>query len=105
MQLTISDIANILDSIGYPVAYHHFKQKTKAPYVIYYNPVSDGFGADNKNYFNVNSVHIELYTLKKDKISEEKIEGLLNENNIFWERSEVYIDSEDLYRVLYEIEI
>ena len=55
-------------------------------------------------YFPVNEVNIELYTDKKDQETEKKLECLLNEAGIFYEKSEVWIASEHLYEVLYRFE-
>ena len=46
---------------------------------------------------------VELYAKAKDLASEKLIEDLFNANDIYWEKTETYIDSEGLYQVLYEI--
>jgi len=46
---------------------------------------------------------VELYTTNKDPAAEALIEGLFDANDIYWEKTEMYIDSEGLYQVLYEI--
>ena len=48
---------------------------------------------------------IELYTIKKDLVAEQKLETVLNSINSEYDVSEVYIDTEALYQVIYQIKI
>ncbi|MBE6061816.1 MAG: hypothetical protein E7215_16880, partial [Clostridium sulfidigenes] len=57
-----------------------------------------------KVYYKINEVHLELYTDTKDLSVEQKLEDLLDEHGIFYEKSETWIDSENLYEVLYQFE-
>ncbi len=93
----------LLKSTGLPVAYHHFKTPPEPPYIVYLFSYSSNFGADNKVYQKVPRYQVELYTTIKDLASEKLIEDLFDENSIYWEKTETYIDSEGLYQVLYEI--
>ena len=56
-------------------------------------------------YFKANEVHIEVYTDYKSPDIEEKIEAMLDEHGIFYNKSEVFIESEKLYEVLYIFEM
>jgi hypothetical protein len=93
----------LLKSTGLPVAYHHFTSPPTPPYIVYLFSYSSNFGADNKVYDAEKNYQVELYTTKKDPASEKLIEDLLDANDIYWDKTETYIDSEDLYQVLYEI--
>lgn len=93
----------LLKTSGLPVAYHHFAQPPTPPYIVYLFSYSSSFGADNKAYNKQPNYQVELYTTKKDPVSEKLIEDLFDEHDIYWEKTETYIDSEDLYQVLYEI--
>jgi len=48
-------------------------------------------------------VYIEFYTNYKDPDLEEKIEEILTKNELYYEKSEVWIESEKLYEVLYTV--
>ena len=50
-------------------------------------------------------VHFEVYTDKKDRLLECRVEDVLDKNNIFYNKSEVWIDSEKLYEVIYTFEM
>ena len=94
---------NLLKSTGLPVAYHHFVSPPAPPYIVYLFSYSSNFGADNRVYSQQPNYQVELYTTEKDPVSEKLIEDLFDEHDIYWEKSETYIESEGLYQVLYEI--
>lgn len=93
----------LLKTIGLPVAYHHFTSPPTPPYIVYLFSYSSNFGADNKVYEAGKNFQVELYTKAKDLTSEALIEGLFDANDIYWDKTETYIESEGLYQVLYEI--
>jgi len=94
---------NLLKSTGLPIAYHHFTSPPTPPYIVYLFSYSSNFGADNKVHSQADNYQVELYTTIKDPASEKLVEDLFDEHDIYWEKSETYIDSEGLYQVLYEI--
>lgn len=49
-------------------------------------------------------VHIELYTDEKNPEVEALVETVLDAHGIFYDKTEVWIDSEKLYEVLYSFE-
>ena len=93
----------LLKTLNLPVAYHHYESPPSPPYIVYLFSYSSNFGADNKVYEAGKNFQVELYTKAKDLTSEALIEGLFDANDIYWDKTETYIDSEDLYQVLYEI--
>ena len=48
---------------------------------------------------------MELYTDIKDLSVEQRVEVVLDEHGIFYEKSETWIGSEKLYEVLYRFEM
>jgi len=103
--MTQAELYNLLKSTGLPVAYNHFKNPPSLPYIVYLFTFSNNLGADNKVYQKINNYKVELYSDKKDLVSEKLIEDLLDENEIFYDKTETYIESEKLYQVIYEIQI
>ena len=91
---------------GIDFAYDHFAEgeTPQPPFCVYLNPVAHNFSADGAVYYPVTEVNIELYTDKKDPETEKKLEFLLTEAGIFYEKTEVWIASERLYEVLYRFE-
>ena len=100
-------IAEILKKIGLPFAYDHFAEgeSPEPPFICYLIPNSDNFSADGKVYYKINEIHIELYTDCKDLSAEQQVEAVLDEHGIFYEKTEVWIESENLYEVLYTFEM
>ena len=100
-------IVKILEETGLPFAYDHFAEgeSPDPPFICYLVPNSDNFAADGKVYYKINELHIELYTDCKDLSAEQKLEDALDANGIYYEKSEVWIESEKLYEVLYTFEM
>ena len=100
-------ITAILEEIGLPFAYDHFAEgeSPAPPFICYLIPNSDNFSADGRVYYKINEIHIELYTDFKDLSAEQKVEAVLDEHGIFYEKTEVWIESENLYEVLYTFEM
>ncbi|WP_294143875.1 hypothetical protein [uncultured Clostridium sp.] len=100
-------IVEIIKEMNLPFAYDHFAEgeAKDPPFICYLLPESDNFGADGKVYFKANEVHIELYTDTKDLSVEQIVEAVLDEHGIFYEKSEVWIESEKLYEVLFIFEM
>ena len=100
-------VEEILDEVGLPYRYHHFEaeEAVEPPFICWIVPGSGNFAADGKVYFQTDDVNIELYTDFKNFELEEKIEGVLDQKGIYWEKTEVYIESERLYEVIYELSI
>ena len=103
----MEEIVKILEETGLPFAYDHFVEGEcpDPPFICYLVPNSDNFAADGKVYYKINEPHIELYTDCKDLSAEQKLEDVLDANGIYYEKSEVWIESEKLYEVLYTFEM
>lgn len=108
--MTLQEINMILKATGYPVAYSHFTATTNnpiptPPYICYLSAYSSNFNADNKVYKEIDNLQIELYTTKKDLEAEKKIKDLLDENEIPYESTEAWIESENLFQKIYEVRL
>ena len=100
-------LLEMMAEIPFPSAYDHFAEgeSPTPPFITYLLPGSDNFAADGKVYFRVTEVHIELYTDEKNPEVEAQVEAVLDEHGIFYEKTEVWIESEKLYEVLYSFEM
>ena len=78
---------------------------TEPPFMCYLLPRSDNFSADGAVYHKLSVVHFEVYTDRKDRVLENRVEDVLDKNNIFYNKSEVWINSEKLYEVIYSFEM
>lgn len=105
--MTTTEIAALIASFGFPSAYNHFPEKDapEAPFVCFYYDQRDNFNADNTTHKKIASLSIELYTDNKDLASESAVESVLVANDMPYNKTETYIDSEKLYLNLYETEV
>ena len=103
----MDEMLSIMTEIGLPYAYDHFAEgeSPEPPFICYLTPGSDNFSADGRVYYKINQYHIELYTDVKAPELEEQVEAVLDGHGIFYNKSEVWIESERLYEVLYQFEI
>lgn len=90
-----------------PYAYHHFAEgeSSDPPFLLFLYPGDDNFAADGIVYFSANRLDIEVYTDLKDPELEARIETVLTAHGLYYTKSEVWIASERLYEVLYELEV
>jgi hypothetical protein len=102
----MEELINIIKEMGIPFAYDHFAEgeSPEPPFICYLVPGSDNFAADGKVYHKINEVHIELYTDVKDPTLENSVETVMDSHDIFYNKTEVWIESEKLYEVLYSFE-
>ena len=100
----MEELLDLLLSTGMKAAYHHFERPPAPPYIVYLSSGCENFGADDKVYHKIQNYQVELYTRKKDPASELLIENMFDDNDIFYDKDEVYIDSEKLYQVVYDIQ-
>ena len=105
--MTYQEIMNMMTEIDLPFAYHHFAEgeSPEPPFAVFLFPSSDNFGADNKVWKKINTLHIELYTDAKAPDIEAQVEAVLDAHELFYDKTEVWIDSERLYEVLYDMEV
>ena len=97
----------IMGEIDIPSAYDHFAEgeAVAPPFITYLLPGSDNFSADGKVFFFNDAATTEIYTDAKDPEVESRVEAVLDEHGIFYDKTEVWIDTEKLYEVLYSFQM
>ena len=105
--MTYAEIETMINSTQLSNAYYQYPEgeAPALPYVLFYYPERDDFQADDKNYAKITLLNIELYTKNKDFVNEKVIEDLLDANEIPYDKEEQYIESENMYEVLYITEV
>lgn len=103
----MDELLYILGETQIPFAYDHFAEgeSPDPPFLCYLLPGSNNFSADGRVYYKIGRVNLELYTDRKDPEVEQKLEDALDAASIFYNKTEVWIDSEKLYEVLYQFEM
>ena len=105
--MTHEEVMQMLEELKIPYAYDHFaeRESPEPPFICFLFPGSDNFSADNIVYAEFSNLSIELYTDEKDPELEDQVETVLNNHELFWNKSEVWIESEKLYEVLYQMTV
>ncbi|MCD8299997.1 MAG: hypothetical protein LUC41_02280 [Clostridiales bacterium] len=105
--MTHEEVVAMVAGAGLPYAYDHFAEgeSPDPPFICFLYPGSENFGADDIAYFSSRDLDIELYTDIKDPALEAKIEEILTTHELYFTKSEVWIDSEKLYEVLYSMAV
>lgn len=95
----------MLDTLEIPVAYHSFKKGPGLPFLTYEVSGRDDFTADNHNYHAIADVRVELYTKEPFSDVEARLESLLNEKELDYSWSQLFIESEDVWQTIYEMRL
>lgn len=105
--MTYAQIVEMAEESSLPVTYHHFAEgdSPEPPFLIFLLPNEQSFFADDAQYLRMAELDFELYTDKKDPALERKIEEILQEHEINYEKSETWIETEKMYEVIYEMEV
>ena len=98
-------LVSMIAEMGIPSAYDHFAEgeSPEPPFLCYLITRSHNFFADSRVYQKVDRLSVELYSDRKDLKLEARVEEALS--SFCWEKSEVFIDSEKPYQIIYEIEV
>ena len=105
--MTHNEVVEVLEELSLPIAYDHFAEgeSPDPPFICFLYPRNVPLGADNTVYYQLHELDIELYTDAKDPVLEQRVEKLLTEHEMFFHKSEVWIEEEKMYEVLYEVVI
>ena len=105
--MTYDEIMGMLAEAPLPIAYDHFAEgeSPDPPFLVFLFPSSDNFSADGTVYQKIDELHIELYTDRKQPDVESALEAVLDRHGVFYNKSEVWIETERLYEVLYSTEV
>ena len=104
--MTNEELLTLLNTSGIPFRYHHFNKDTTPPIPrgVFMLDDATSVYADGITALLINNVRIELYTAIKDPETEQKLEKVLTNAEIPFDKvDEVYIEAEDMYMIVYEI--
>lgn len=105
--MTHMEINEMILEMGLPSAYEHFSEEESPslPFLLWWLEGENNFSADNCVYYSSLQLTIALYTDEKSPGAEAEIETVLRNHNIFYTKTETWIESEKLYEILYETEV
>ena len=87
--MTHEEVKALVEEMGLPYAYDHFAEgeSPDPPFICFLYPKA------------------EVYTDYKDPDMEASIEEVLTAHELYYEKSEVWIETEKMYEVLYELTV
>lgn len=106
--MKLSELKLILEGTGIPFTYHSWPvgKAPPLPWGVYLEAYGNSFGADDVAYSSARHMQVELYTAKKDPVSEKKIEDALTAAGIYYDKTEeTYLETEHCFETLYELEV
>ena len=98
------DVKTWLEKTEMKVTEDRFLKPPALPYIVFTENIDVG-GADFKNCIFNRDISIELYADRISKISEQKIEKLLNEKAIYYTKSRNWIESDKFFQTLYDFNL
>lgn len=103
--MNLIQVVNLLNTLDVPSFYDHAPVGTVLPFIAIHSEQPDNFAADNQVYCEKTNVRIDLYTVNKSLDIESDIKTLLNDNGIFWVKSEQYLDDQNCYEIEFEFDV
>ena len=104
--MTHKQVFDMLKTLNILVAYDHFdsNKEVQPPFIAYREISPETFKADGITYYRPYEFEIELVTDKKDVLLEGRVETLLTNNKIPYDReNEIWDEDEQIYHNFYEI--
>lgn len=95
----------LLNTLSISSFYGHAPVGTVLPFLTIHSDQPDNFAADNFVYCERWLFRIDLYSVDKNLEIEEEIKELLNNNGIYWVKSEQYLDDQSCWEVEFEFEV
>lgn len=100
----LTNVKAWIETTGIKVAEVCFSKPPAYPYINFLEDIRSS-GADNKICLYDRNITLELYSEKINHEAELKIENLLNERSIEYEKSCTWIDSERCFQTVYNFNL
>ena len=105
VDITYMDLKGEMEALGFPCTYGSFKSSPPIPFTVIQFAYSGDMMADNQNYKDIGNYQLEYYNSIKFPPDETLIQNKLKELRLPYTKTEVFLDSEDLYQVIYDIQL
>lgn len=97
-------VSKLLEELGIPFRETRFTKAPSVTYAVYHDSLTRR-GADDKNMVTDHDYSIELYEYAPDPETEAKLEQILDDHAISYEKQERYwLQTEQIYQLIYEFE-
>lgn len=97
--MEIKEFIKLFSDISIPFSYAEFSRLTRAPCMVYLDAPNENIYADSESVLNDDLVRLELYCKPTDKTTHKKIEEILKNNKITYDKDKTYVSDrkEDMY--------
>lgn len=99
----LTNLYEALSGLNIPSAYAFFREPQDPPYIIFQVSYSSNFDADDRVYAKRDRYSVILYTSKKEPETEEAVENALDNGGFLYDKTESFMDSEELFQIVYTI--
>lgn len=103
--MTHAELEKLLQTAGFPVAYHHFNAPPDGIFLVYLDDGLTPFFADNRTYAGARSYRLELYSAMDPEDARESVASVLDAADIPYTADTIYVESERLFETIFEIEV
>lgn len=105
--MTISEFCGIMTAFskreGVPFRHYEFTSPISAPCMVYMEQEGENIHADSVNVFDDVSVRLELYIKPDDRETAPKLEQLLRENGLTYDRDRAWVSERHEEMMIYNI--
>lgn len=98
--MTLSELKKRCEANDIPYAYGKFAKNINPPHLVGTIIDSDNFAADNIVWSSISNFRLELTTICKDLEIQKVVENIILKD-VFWDKTENYISSEEVYNTSY----
>lgn len=96
-------VYNLIKTLGLPVVYGAHTDRVRPPYLLLTEAGQDHFEADTTYYVTRDRWTLEYYFTQKDPEIEARIEKLLLDNGMRYEKSEdLYLSDQEVFYLYYD---
>ena len=99
--MSLAQFHQMLLTLEIPVAYDHFKDEQKPPFIAYRVLREDFKTADSKTAFRIAHLELSYCTDLRDIPFERRIEQLLESRLITFDKAFLYLDKQEMYQINY----
>lgn len=96
-------VFELLQTLELPIVYGRHTKQIETPYLLLIGAGQDHFEADMTYYVSKDRWTLEYYFSKKDPALETRIETLLLDNDLRYDKSEdLYLDDQEVFLIYYD---
>jgi len=99
--MSLAELHQLLLNLEIPVAYDHFKDEQKPPFIAYRVMAEKFNTADSKTAFRTVNLELSYCSDLRNIPFERRIEQLLESRLITYDKAFLYLDKQEMYQISY----